>query len=93
MATFPTMPFVQRLCYSLVSGALILIALYLGQHIIIPIAFACLFSIILIAPCDRMEKAGINRGLSATIALDEIISAYKKQKPSLASRLNYQIFN
>jgi predicted PurR-regulated permease PerM len=69
MATFSTMPFVQRLCYSLVSGALILITLYLGQHIIIPIAFACLFSIILIAPCDRMEKAGINRGLSATIAL------------------------
>jgi putative permease len=69
MAAFSTMPFVQRLCYSLVSGALILITLCMGQHILIPIAFACLFSIILIAPCDRMEKAGINRGLSATIAL------------------------
>ena len=63
------MPFVQRLCYSLVSGALILTILYLGQHIILPIAFACLFSIILIAPSDRMEKAGANRGLSASITL------------------------
>ena len=69
MATFSTMPFVQRLCYSLVSGALILITLYLGQHIIIPIAFACLFAIILIAPCDRLERLGVNRGLSASIAL------------------------
>jgi len=69
MASILTMPFVQRLCYSLVSGALILITLYLGQHIIIPIAFACLFSTILIAPCDRLEKVGVNRGLSASIAL------------------------
>ena len=43
MAAFSTMPFVQRLCYSLVSGALILITLYMGQHIILPIAFACSF--------------------------------------------------
>jgi len=63
------MHFVQRLCYSLVSGALILITLYVGQHILLPIAFACLFSTILIAPCDRLEKAGLNRGLSASIAL------------------------
>ena len=69
MVPFSTMHFVQRLCYSLVSGALILIALYLGQHIIIPITFACLFSTILIAPCDRLEKMGVNRGLSASIAL------------------------
>jgi predicted PurR-regulated permease PerM len=63
------MHFVQRLCYSLVSGALILITLYLGQHILIPIAFACLFSTLLIAPCDRLEKMGLNRGPSASIAL------------------------
>src|SRR5580698_6531301 len=69
MTPFSTMPFVQRLCYSLVSGALILITLYLGQHILIPIAFACLFATILIAPCDRLEKMGVNRGLSATITL------------------------
>ena len=69
MANHPTMPFVQRLCYSLVSGALILAILYFGQHIILPIAFACLFSIILIAPSDRMEKAGANRGVSASISI------------------------
>ena len=69
MANHPTMPFVQRLCYSLVSGALILSILYFGQHIILPIAFACLFSIILIAPSDRMEKAGANRGVSASISI------------------------
>lgn len=69
MANHPTMPFVQRLCYSLVSGALILTIFYFGQHIILPIAFACLFSIILIAPSDRMEKTGVNRGLSASISV------------------------
>ena len=69
MANYPTMPFVQRLCYSLVSGALILSLLYFGQHILLPIAFACLFAIILIAPSDRMEKAGANRGLSASISV------------------------
>src|SRR5258708_21416772 len=69
MAAFPTMHFVQRLCYGRVRGEMILISLYLGQHIILPIAFACLFSTILIAPCDRMEKMGVNRGLFASIAL------------------------
>jgi putative permease len=73
MANHPTMPFVQRLCYSLVSGALILTILYFGQHIILPIAFACLFSIILIAPSDRMEKAGMSRGVSTSISV--VVSA------------------
>lgn len=69
MANHPTMPFAQRLCYSLVSTALILTALYFGQHIILPIAFACLFAIILIAPSDRMERAGLSRGVSTSISV------------------------
>ncbi len=68
-------PFYIKLSHSLISISLILLLLYLGQNIFIPLAFACLFCILLIAPCRSMEKYGIPRGIAALISVILAITA------------------
>jgi predicted PurR-regulated permease PerM len=64
-----SMPFIQRLSYALGSISLIIVALYLGQHILIPLAFASLFSLMLIGPCSFFEKYNMSRGMAAFTAV------------------------
>ncbi len=62
-------PFYIKLSHSLLSIALILLLMYLGQNILIPLAFAGLLSILLITPCNHLEKYGVPRGIAAIISL------------------------
>jgi predicted PurR-regulated permease PerM len=43
--------------------------MYLGQSILVPLTFAGLFSIILMAPCDWLEKRKIPRGIAAGLSV------------------------
>lgn len=62
-------PFINRLSNSLLSIALILFLMYVGQSILIPLAFANLLAILLMSPCNRLEKQGVPRGIAALISL------------------------
>jgi putative permease len=60
--------FYQKLFRSLVSIVLIILILYWGQSILVPIAFASLFALLLMAPSNFFERFGIGRGFSALIS-------------------------
>lgn len=64
----PLSAFYDKLNRSLVSIVFIFLILFFGQHILIPVAFATLFALLLITPCNFLERLGINRGLSALIS-------------------------
>jgi predicted PurR-regulated permease PerM len=62
-------PFYIRLSNSLIAIVLIFLILYFAQSLFVPLAFASLFAIILMGPCDYMEKKGLPKGIAALIAL------------------------
>lgn len=62
-------PFYTRLSLSLISIVLILFLLKQAESIFIPMSFAGLLSIMLISPCDFLEKKGVPRGIAALISL------------------------
>lgn len=64
-----TDPFYTKLSQSLIAIVLILILLREAQSIFIPLTFACLLAMLLITPCDYLEKKGIPRGIAALISL------------------------
>ncbi len=64
-----TDPFYTKLSQSLIAIVLILILLREAQSIFIPLSFACLLAMLLITPCDYLEKKGIPRGIAALISL------------------------
>lgn len=95
------MPFYVKLCCSLISILLITYILYVGQHILIPLAFASLFTIILIGPCMYFEKRGVPKGIAALISMllaatlfffifyfiSSQISSFKNDLPALVKQL------
>lgn len=64
MTTTPH-PFYIKLSHCLISIVLICFILFVGQSILVPLSFAGLFSIILMAPCDFLEKRKLPRSLAA----------------------------
>lgn len=62
-------PFYTQLAQSLVAIVLIFFLLKYAESIFIPMSFAGLLSIMLIAPCDIMERKGIPRGIAAMVSL------------------------
>ncbi|TDW97591.1 AI-2E family transporter [Dinghuibacter silviterrae] len=62
-------PFYARLSLSLVAIFLIFFFLKYAESIFIPMSFAGLLAIMLIAPCDFLEKKGIPRGIAAIVSL------------------------
>ncbi len=58
-----------RIANWLLSVLVIIILLYLGRAVLIPLAFAVLLAILLIAPCHFFERAGFPRGVAALISL------------------------
>ena len=62
-------PFYEKLSHVLLSIALIIVFLVVGEHILIPLAFAALFTMLLIAPCNLLERWGFNRGIAAMLSL------------------------
>ncbi len=63
------LPFYIKLSHSLISIALLLVLLYLGQHILVPLAFACLLSVLLMGFCNMLERYGMRRGFAAILAV------------------------
>ena len=63
------LPFYIKLSHCLISIALLLVLLYLGQHILVPLAFACLLSVLLMGFCNFLERLGIHRGFAALLAV------------------------
>ena len=53
----------------LLSIIMLFFILYVGQNVLMPMAFACLFCIVLIAPCNYLEKIGVNKGIAALLSL------------------------
>ena len=95
-----TAPFHTRLSQSLISIVLILFLMKQAETIFIPLSFAGLLSIILITPCNYLEKKGLTRGIAALISLliaiifvttilyfisSQIIS-FKKDMPAVISQ-------
>jgi predicted PurR-regulated permease PerM len=62
-------PFYVKLSHSLISIVLIGLIMYLGQSILVPLAFAGLFAIILMSPCNRLEKLKVPRGIAAMLSV------------------------
>ncbi len=62
-------PFYIKFSNGLIIIVLLIFLLHVGQHVLMPIAFAGLVSILLVAPCKFLEKHGLSRGLSALISL------------------------
>lgn len=100
-------PFINRLSNTLVSIALILLLMYLGKSILIPLSFACLFAILLMSPCNRLEKIGLSRGIAAMISLiiaiaivffvlyfiSSQILSFREELPALGAQLYAAINN
>ncbi|HTI08072.1 MAG TPA: AI-2E family transporter [Puia sp.] len=61
--------FFSKLNRGLVSIFLLLVILYLGRHIFIPLAFACLFALLMVTPCNFIERYHIPRGLSSLMSI------------------------
>ena len=93
--------FYDKLNRSLLSIVLIFLILFFAQHILIPVAFATLFALLLVTPCNFFERLGINRGLSALFStllfilagsvvmffISTQVVAFKNDLPKLADLL------
>src|SRR3954466_12100051 len=70
MTTVTFTPFYKKLCFNLVSLTLIILLLYIGQGILVPIFFAVLLSTLLLPGVQFLnQKLHLNNLLSITIAL------------------------
>lgn len=100
-----TTPFYTKLSQSLVAIILILILMKEGETIFIPMSFAGLLTMILITPCNYLEKKGVPRGIAALISLllsivlvttvlyfisSQIIS-FKKDMPAVISQFTDEL--
>ena len=65
----PSTPFILRLSHSLLSIGLILLLMYLGHTILVPLAFASLLCILLMGPCNFLERHKFPKGLAALFSV------------------------
>ncbi len=101
-----TISIYAKLVNPLLCVAIILALLYVGQEVLIPLAFSVLFSILLISPCRFFEKRGLNRGFASLITLllaviiffvifyfvASSIIGFKKDLPVMVTNINQMIF-
>ncbi len=95
-------PFYQRLSLTLLGLAIITIAIYVGQDILIPLAFAILIAILLLPLVGFLERRGIPRVVANLISiflsiiffgviiyfLSSQISSFLQDLPSIKQHLN-----
>ncbi len=53
----------------LLCFVLVVVILYFGQHVLVPLAFSCLLAILLSSPSRTLEKWGVSRGFAGMICL------------------------
>jgi predicted PurR-regulated permease PerM len=63
------LPFYQKLCYMLISAALICVALYFGKDIILPVLFSILLASILLPFTNFLARKKFNQALSILLPL------------------------
>ena len=94
-------PFYIKFSHGLIIIVLLLFLLHVGEHVLMPIAFAGLVSILLVTPCKLLEKWGVSRGFAALISLllaliffafvfyfiSSQVYAFKKDVPEVIRRL------
>ncbi|MDP4215585.1 MAG: AI-2E family transporter [Bacteroidota bacterium] len=79
--------FFRGLSRSLLTMGILFLILFLGRHIFIPLAFACLFALLLAAPCSYLERRRFSRGLTSTFAVVLIVSTGLALSYFISSRL------
>ena len=70
-----SLPFSVRFCLNLISLVLITLILYQAKHILIPLVFGGLFALMLLNPCNFLERYGFPRGFAALISVILFICA------------------
>ncbi|HEY0299068.1 MAG TPA: AI-2E family transporter [Arachidicoccus sp.] len=95
-------PFYLKLSSSLITITLLLLLMYLGKSILMPLFFASIFCIFLIQPCNFLERLGLHHALAAIICMvlaiavatmviylisSQLIS-FKNDLPALQANLN-----
>lgn len=97
-----SLPFYLKMSASLIIVTLILLLLYLGKNVLIPLFFAAIFCIFLIRPCNYLESKGVHHAIAAIICMVLAIGiastiiyfisiqlvAFKNDLPALQSNLN-----
>ena len=64
-----TTPFIVRLSHTLLSLGLIILFMYLAESVLVPLIFASLLCIVLMTPCDYMERHRLPRSVAAIICV------------------------
>lgn len=64
-----TTPFIVRLSHTLLSLGLIILFMYIAKSVLVPLIFASLLCIVLMMPCDYMERHRVPRSVAAIICL------------------------
>ena len=62
-------PFYQQLSLKLLSLAIICVLIYVGQGILVPLAFAILLAILLLPVCSFLERHGFSRVMANLVAI------------------------
>jgi len=70
-----TTPFIVRLSHTLLSLGLIILFMYIAKSVLVPLIFASLLCIVLMMPCDYMERHRVPRSIAAIICLVLAITA------------------
>ncbi|MDO9376445.1 MAG: AI-2E family transporter [Bacteroidota bacterium] len=65
----PEVPFYQRLSLTLLGLVIIAFTIYVGQDILVPLAFAILFSILLLPVADFLERKGVGRVIANILCI------------------------
>lgn len=64
-----TTPFIVRLSHTLITISLIILFMYIAKSVLVPLIFAGLLCIVLMTPCDYMERHRMPRSIAAIICV------------------------
>ncbi|AFK02126.1 protein of unknown function UPF0118 [Emticicia oligotrophica DSM 17448] len=69
-------PFHVRLAYVLISLVIIIYGLYILKDLLIPLTFSCIFALLLLPPCQMLERLSFPRWLAITIVITLTLGAF-----------------
>src|SRR5437016_5561343 len=94
-----------KLVNPLLCIAIISIILFYGQEVLKPLSFSCLFTLLLISPCQFFERQGFTRGMSALVTMllalviflvifyfiSNSIVSFRNDLPQMIQNINEQV--
>lgn len=95
-------PYYLKMSSSLITITLMLLLMYVGKNVLVPLFFASIFCIFLIRPCNFLERLGLHHALAAIICMVLAIGvastiiyfisvqlvSFKNDLPALQANLN-----